>query len=53
MHLQIYDCDLEPEEHDVGVTLIHKSPYMAFGSGEYGMIDGSARERTVFGEGEI
>ncbi len=51
MHLRVYDYDLEPGEHEVELTLIYKSPYMAFAPGEYGMIDGSASKRLDLGEG--
>lgn len=48
-HLLIYNYGLEPGEHDVNVTLEFKSPYMDFGPGEYGIIDGSAEERLQLG----
>ena len=51
MHLRIYGYDLEDVEHDIEVTVIHRSPYMAFAPGEYGMIDGSASKRMRLGEG--
>ena len=47
--LLIYNYGLEPGEHDVNVTLEFKSPYMDFGPGEYGVIDGSAEELLQLG----
>ncbi len=51
MHLKIMDYELKDGEHEVEVTVIHKSPYMSFAPGEYGMIDGSAIKKMKLGKG--
>ena len=51
MHLLIHDYRIEDGEHEVAVTVHHRSPYMKFGPNEYGMIDGSAKKVMKLGEG--
>jgi hypothetical protein len=46
LRVRVYQGGLEPGEHEVGLTLILRSPYMRFGPGAWGMIDGSA-SRTL------
>lgn len=50
-HLRVFNYGLAPGEHDVGVRIEYKSPYMKFAPGIYGMIDGSCEKRMAIGKG--
>lgn len=49
-HLRVYNGGLEDGIHDVDVHIEYKSPYMSFGPGIYGMIDGSGKKKMAIGK---
>lgn len=51
--LEIYNGGLEPGEHEIGLTLHLRNPYMRFAPRVYGMIDGSASKRMALGKEAI
>jgi hypothetical protein len=52
LRVRVYQGGLSPGEHDVELTLTLRSPYMHFGPGAWGMIDGSASARLTLQEAE-
>lgn len=46
LRVRVYQGGLAPGDHEIGVTLLLRSPYMRLGPGAWGMIDGSA-SRTL------
>ncbi|MCF0231532.1 MAG: hypothetical protein HUJ63_04530 [Enterococcus sp.] len=51
MHVRVFNSGLEEGEHEVDVHIEYKSPYMSFGPGQYGMIDGSCKKTMTIQEG--
>lgn len=49
-HLRVYNGGLTEGVHDVDINIEYKSPYMSFGPGIYGMIDGSCHKKMAIGK---
>ena len=50
MHLQVFNGGLSEGKHDVEVSLELKNPSMYFESGNYGIVDSSARKTLNVGK---
>lgn len=49
-HLRVFNGGLPEGEYDIKVRIEYKSPYMKFGPGVYGMIDGSGEYHGEIGK---
>ena len=52
LRVRVYQGGLASGDHEVGVTLVLRSPYMRLGPGAWGMIDGSASRTLTLQEAE-